>query len=237
MNYLILLIVIIVIILILYQCFSQHSLEKFGILKKNDEIFLSRDNTVLLLIDHQVGLYTGIRDIPVEELKHNVVSFIKALKLFNIPIIITANAPTTLWGPVIPEITSIVPNVKIINRTTINAMDDSNVMHAIHKTGRKELIIGGVSLEVCATFAALAAKKGGYFPRVILDICGTFDDAGRLVGVNRLLANNIPMLNYFSAAAELLEDNSDPLAAKVYDALDMSFATLVTDLKGSKAMR
>ena len=34
---------------------------------------LTRDNALLLLVDHQIGLYTGIRDIDVLQLKHNIV--------------------------------------------------------------------------------------------------------------------------------------------------------------------
>ena len=41
---------------------------------------LTRDNSVLLLVDHQVGLYTGDRDIDTLELKHNVVGMTKALR-------------------------------------------------------------------------------------------------------------------------------------------------------------
>src|SRR5207245_2533973 len=39
---------------------------------------LTSDNAALLLIDHQVGLFTGVRDIPVGELKHNVLSLATA---------------------------------------------------------------------------------------------------------------------------------------------------------------
>ena len=34
---------------------------------------LTRNNALLLLVDHQVGLYTGVRDIDVLQLKHNIV--------------------------------------------------------------------------------------------------------------------------------------------------------------------
>ncbi len=35
---------------------------------------LTSDNAAVLLVDHQVGLFTGVRDIPVAELKHNLVA-------------------------------------------------------------------------------------------------------------------------------------------------------------------
>ena len=51
---------------------------------------LTPENAALLLIDHQVGLFTGVRDISVGELKHNVVALAKAARVLAVPIIVTA---------------------------------------------------------------------------------------------------------------------------------------------------
>ena len=47
---------------------------------------LTRDNTAVLLIDHQVGLFTGVRDLDVRELKHNVVGLAKA-EVLGLPVV------------------------------------------------------------------------------------------------------------------------------------------------------
>src|SRR5437899_12409143 len=87
---------------------------------------LTSDNAALLLIDHQVGLFTGVRDIPVGELKHNVVALAKALKVLSVPIMVTATSPQ-MWGPTIPEQTEALPGMSIINRTTVNAFHDDRI--------------------------------------------------------------------------------------------------------------
>src|SRR6476661_7169712 len=51
---------------------------------------LTSENAALLLIDHQVGLMTGVRDYSTGELKHNVVGLAKAAKALKLPIIVTA---------------------------------------------------------------------------------------------------------------------------------------------------
>ncbi|WP_236061421.1 isochorismatase family protein [Paraburkholderia domus] len=61
-----------------------------------------------------------------------------------------ATMPDGMWGPTIPEVTAALPGVPMISRTSINAWDDPNVRVAIEKTGRKQILIAGVSLEVCA---------------------------------------------------------------------------------------
>lgn len=50
---------------------------------------LTRDNAVLLIVDHQVGLYTGVRDIDTLELKHNILGLIKAAVALKIPVVVT----------------------------------------------------------------------------------------------------------------------------------------------------
>src|SRR5436189_5470461 len=117
---------------------------------------LTSNNAALLLIDHQVGLFTGVRDIPIAELKHNVVALAKAAKVLGVPIIVTATSPE-MWGPVIPELTEALPGVPIIARTTVNAFDEARFAKAVEATGRKKPIIAGVSTEVCLALPAIFA--------------------------------------------------------------------------------
>jgi hypothetical protein len=65
---------------------------------------LTSENAALVLIDNQVGLMTGVRDYSTGELKHNVVALAKAAKALNLPIIVTATARDSMWGPTFPEL-------------------------------------------------------------------------------------------------------------------------------------
>ena len=64
---------------------------------------LTSENAVLILIDHQVGLMTGVRDYSTGELKHNVVGLAKAAKALKLPIIVTTTARDSMWGPTFPN--------------------------------------------------------------------------------------------------------------------------------------
>src|ERR1700747_3300476 len=103
---------------------------------KKDHESLTPDNAALLLIDHQVGLFTGVRDIPVAELTHNVVGLAKAARGLGVPTIVTATSPD-MWGPTIPALTQALPGVSIINRTTVNAFDEPRFAKAVEAAGRK----------------------------------------------------------------------------------------------------
>ena len=65
---------------------------------------LDPTDTVLLLLDHQSGLFQNVKDISVAELRANVVALTRIATLLNVPIITTASVPDGPNGPVMPEI-------------------------------------------------------------------------------------------------------------------------------------
>src|SRR6202163_1467669 len=92
---------------------------------------LTSENAALVLVDHQVGLMTGVRDYSTGELKHNVVALAKAARALNLPIIVTTTARDSMWGPTFPELVEALPGVPIIDRSSVNAFDDPKVAQAI----------------------------------------------------------------------------------------------------------
>ncbi|MCU1683979.1 MAG: isochorismatase [Amycolatopsis sp.] len=189
---------------------------------------LTKDNAALLLVDHQVGLYSGIRDISLLELKHNVTGLAKAATVLGVPIVVTTVGADGMWGPVISELGDALPDsLEIIDRATVNAWDDERVRAAVAATGRKKLIITGISLEVCAAFPAIAALNDDYDTYVAVDASGTFSDTKRETGLLRMQQAGVILSDYATLAVEMLADNTLPEAGAVYGALDMPFATLV----------
>src|SRR5580658_7633217 len=195
---------------------------------------LTSENAALLLIDHQVGLFTGVRDIPVAELKRNVVALAKAAKVLGVPIIVTATSPE-MWGPSIPELTEALPGISIINRTTVNAFDEPRFAKAVEATGRKKLIIAGVSTEVCLALPAIHAAGSGYDAYGVIDASGTFSETKRITGLMRMVQAGVIVVDYCTIAVEMLKDNASLKAGDVYAALDMPFAGLVGQLAGAFA--
>ena len=196
---------------------------------------LTRDNAALVLVDHQVGLMTGIRDYSVAELKHNVVGLAKAAKTLNIPIVTTTTSADALWGPAFPELVEALPENEFIDRTTVNAWDDPRVEEAIKATGRSKLIFAGVSLEVCAAFPAMRAVREGYEAYVAVDASGTFNDTKRVTGIQRLIQSGVVVADGASLMVEILADNAASEAMDVYSALDMDWSLLVNQVRTSVA--
>ncbi len=196
---------------------------------------LDQHNAALVLVDHQVGLMTGIRDYSVAELKHNVVGLAKAARALGLPIVATTTSADTLWGPAFPELMEALPGQVFIDRTTVNAWDDPRVAEAIRATGRSKLIFAGVSLEVCAAFPAMRAVREGIEAYVAVDASGTFNMTKRETGLIRLAQSGVVVADGSSLMVEILADNARPEAAEVYTALGMDWATLVGQVRASAA--
>jgi nicotinamidase-related amidase len=199
--------------------------ENFMTIRKYEP--LTADNAAVILVDHQVGLMTGVRDYSIGELKHNVVALAKAAKALMLPIVVVTTARDSMWGPTIPELVEALRGVNIIDRSTVNAYDDPKVAKAIEDTGRKKLIFAGISLEVCAAFPAMTAVAKGLDAYVAVDASGTFSQTKRDAGIQRMQQAGVIVSDYATLMVEILKDNASPKAAAVYGALDMPWAMLV----------
>ena len=188
---------------------------------------LTSENAALILVDHQVGLMTGVRDYSTGELKHNVVGLAKAAKAQSLPIVVTTTARDSMWGPTFPELVEALPGAQIIDRSSVNAFDDARVARAIEATGRQKLIFAGISLEVCAALPAITAVGKGLDAYVAVDACGTFSETKRQVGLLRMLQAGVILSDYATLMVEILRDNARAEAGAVYGAIDMPWAKLV----------
>ena len=191
---------------------------------------ITRNNAVLLLVDHQVGLYTGIRDIDLVQVKHNVVGLTGAMLALKVPVIVTTTTEKW-WGPLIPELAEVLPGVPIIERTTVNAWDEKRVSDAVKATGRKNLIVTGISTDVCCTFPAMAALADGFQSYAVIDASGGFTQTQVDMGILRMQQAGVIPVCYSNIAVEILADNAAPEAEAVYAALGIPFSTLVFGLR------
>ncbi|GAB3093417.1 isochorismatase family protein [Lysobacter terrae] len=130
-------------------------------------------DALLLLLDHQSGLFQTVKDIGVAELRANTTMLAKLATLLNIPVITTASEPNGPNGPLMPEIHENAPHAVFVPRKgEVNAWDNEDFVEAVRKTGRKTLIMAGVWTSVCVMFPALDAKAAGFDVYAVMDASG-----------------------------------------------------------------
>ena len=176
---------------------------------------LTPDNTALLLIDHQTGLFNGVTTQTPHDFRANIVGLAKLGKIFKLPTIITTSAEKGPNGPILSEITSLLPNSKIVSRPVeINAWDNSEFVSAVEATGRKKLLVAGISTEVCVSFVALSAVRAGYETYAVLDASGTWSKLVEDIAVQRMVQAGVKPTSVVACGAELQGDWRNPSAAE-----------------------
>lgn len=94
-------------------------------------------NTIMLLVDHQIGLLAGMRDsTSLAELKSNIIGLARVAKALAMPTIITSSNAQYQNGDTLPEIKELFPETPIYRRTgIINCYEDPHVSGGFGENG------------------------------------------------------------------------------------------------------
>jgi nicotinamidase-related amidase len=175
--------------------------------------FLTPDNAALLLIDHQTGTMLGVQDIRLDQFRSNVLALAKTAKVHNLPTVITVSYAEGPNGPLMQELADMFPEVEVVFRPgPINAWDDLNFIKAVEATGRKKLIMAGVTTDICLYFPAISAIKAGYDVWCIYDASGCWDMMSELSTLLRLQQAGCVVANWAVVTAMLQKDWRNPSA-------------------------
>ncbi len=123
----------------------------------------------LMFIDYQEHVLDLIfaQDRRVIELN------VRTLLEFKIPIILsTVGVELGVAGPTIESLRAQLPGVKDIDRSSMNAWDDSKFRAAVEATGRKKLVMCGISTSACLAYPSVSALADGYEVAFIEDAVG-----------------------------------------------------------------
>ena len=168
---------------------------------------LDKNDAAMLLVDHQTGLLSLVRDIDPDKFKNNVLATADLAKYSNLPTILTTSFESGPNGPLVPELKEMFPDAPYIARPgNINAWDNEDFVKAVKATGKKQLIIAGVVTEVCVAFPALSAIEEGFDVFVIADASGTFNPLVRDAAWDRMSQAGVQIMTWFGAACELHRD-------------------------------
>lgn len=168
---------------------------------------LDAEKAACLLVDHQTGLFSLVQDFEPAEFKNNVLALGAIAKLFKLPTVLSTSLEGGPNGPLLPELKEMLPGAPIIHRPgQINAWDSEEFVEAVEKTGRKQLLIAGIVTDVCVAHVALSAAEAGYDVFVVVDSSGAFNKTVRDASWDRMAANGVQLVNWFSVACELQRD-------------------------------
>ncbi|MDC0721251.1 isochorismatase family protein [Nannocystis bainbridge] len=168
---------------------------------------LSKDEAALLIIDHQSGLFQLVHDHVPDVFDRNVLALADTAKLFKLPTVVTTSKEDGPNGPLMPEVRARLPKVQVIRREgEINAWDSPEFVKAVKKTGRKQLIVAGITTDVCVAFVVLSALEAGYDVRVVTDASGSLCVGSAGGAIARMAMAGAQPMSWFAVASELMRD-------------------------------
>jgi len=149
-------------------------------------------DTLILLLDHQSGLFQTVKDVPIDDLRRNVEMIARLASLLDIPVITTASEPNGPNGPLMPEIGLHAPHASYVARKgEVNAWDNEDFVEAVAATGRTTLVMAGVWTSVCVMFPALDAVAAGYTVYAVTDASGDPSDMASRTSLARFAQGGV----------------------------------------------
>ncbi|PSR77742.1 hypothetical protein PHLCEN_2v7726 [Hermanssonia centrifuga] len=178
---------------------------------------INKDDAVLLVVDLQEGLYQIARDQSAVQMKSHILAHAELGKIFGLPTILTTSTETGPNGPMTEEVLALHPNATIIKRSgEVNAWDNPDFQKAVKATGKKQIILGGITTDVCTAFLALSLRDEGYSVFANSDASGTFDVKTANDANDRMRGAGVQVLSLFAISLELMRDwRNTPGAAEM----------------------
>ncbi|MCF7503140.1 isochorismatase family protein [Vibrio sp. L3-7] len=180
------------------------------------------ENSIMLLIDHQVGTMGWVGSANLEEIRNNTVALARAAHVTKMPLILTSSMEDQAQGPLFDELINAVPEAyenRILRGGVVDSMKDENFAAAVKATGRKNIIIAGITTDVCVVYPAITAIAEGYNVQVVVDGSGSPTTLADETALRRMEKHGVTLTSTNQLIAELAQDWSTDHGSKLIQVL------------------
>jgi nicotinamidase-related amidase len=170
------------------------------------ELFNLHD-TAFVLIDHQVGIFDWIKSIDRTQLKRNALLLAKLAARANIPVVLTTSQETNVQGPLMKSMQKALPQAyanRVKRVGIVNAWDVKAFADAVRATGKRNLVMAGVTTDVCVIAPAISAVEEGFNVQVVTDASGSATKIGDEIAWQRLASAGVRLTSTAGITAELV---------------------------------
>jgi nicotinamidase-related amidase len=129
------------------------------------------------------------------------------------PLVLTSSMEDNIQGPLVQELKEIAPKAfadRIKRAGIVNAMHDENFSNAVKATGRKKVVVAGITTEVCVVFSVLQLLDEGYEVQVVADASASFTKIGDDAALRRMEQAGAVITSTAQIISELAIDWTTP---------------------------
>jgi nicotinamidase-related amidase len=167
---------------------------------------LTPTNHALVMIDFQSQMAFATKSIDAVQLRTNAALVANAAAGFKVSTILTTAAEKTFSGPMFHEVTSPFPGQELIDRTTMNAWEDPNIVKVVNAIGKDRVVFAGLWTSVCIVLPALSALEQGFEVYFIADACGDMSTEAHERAVERMMQAGARPMTSMQYLLELQRD-------------------------------
>jgi nicotinamidase-related amidase len=129
-----------------------------------DKFFLSKDDSVLIIVDVQERLVNAMQ--VKDQVISNCLHLIELAKLYKIPVILTEQYPKGL-GPTIDAIRNALPAYQSIEKSSFSCCGEPNFSGTIRDLMRKTIVLTGMETHVCVLQTCLDLLQQGFHVHLV----------------------------------------------------------------------
>lgn len=180
------------------------------------------EDSALILIDHQVGTMQLIQNISMDHAKRMTIALAKAAKILGLPVVLTSSQEERLQGPLLPELAELFPEEfarRVKRAGIVDAWQDPEFEHAVRATGKRNLIMAGVTTDVCLIFPSIRAVEAGFQVQAVMDASGSPFEMSEDFSRKRMERAGVVLTTTNTVLAELAQDWSTPHGTQIIQLL------------------
>ncbi|KAK0378485.1 isochorismatase [Colletotrichum paranaense] len=198
---------------------------------------LNKNDSMLLVVDMQEGLFNLARDFDPTLYRNSMLAHSSLAKVFDLPVVLTTSAETGPNGPLPQEILDMHPTAPLIKRNgEVDAWDNSDFRDAVRAANKSQIILAGITTDVCTTFLALSLRAEGYSVWANVEASGTTTELIRDVSNDRMAAAGVQVVSLFSISLDLMRDwRNTPGALELFSWLDTYYPAYGYIARGHRA--
>lgn len=154
-----------------------------------------------------------IKNLLLDQVKRATLALAQMATILKLPVILTSSQEERAQGPLLPE----AYEKRIKRAGIVNAWNDEAFANAVRATGRKQIIMAGVTTDVCLIYPSISAVEEGFQVQAVMDASGSPFDLSEQLSRQRMHDAGVVLTtsNTFKAGPHLRGSNSSVCSSLV----------------------
>ncbi len=173
-------------------------------------------NSIIMLVDHQLGTVNWVKSQPREQVIGATRALARMAVDYQMPLVLTTTMEEMV-GTTIDDLQKIAPDAyarRFKRGGQLSCWDDPALASGVQAFKRKNIILAGLTTDICAFWAAHDALRLGYNVMLVADACGALTEMADRLTFDRLRDMGVTVCGINQAQTELVNNFGTPEGQK-----------------------